>query len=177
MTKTVIDAVPAVQSDLTQIMATLPAGSIEQYPATYAEFLALLDELDQSRSSRLTFIDGILEVKIPTPKHEIFKKLLDRVITALADDLEIDVKSCGSMTLKNASRTKAANPMNAITCPLRLKSKPRLILIWKPTRHQILLLKLIFRVGRWPRINSTQPMGYRKSGGIVIQLAPLKFFN
>ncbi|APW59016.1 Uma2 family endonuclease [Paludisphaera borealis] len=61
----------------------------------YQTFLKVLED----RPIRLTYDHGTLELMTPLPIHERYKSLFTRMIESLADELEIDYYSFGSMTL------------------------------------------------------------------------------
>ena len=63
---------------------------------TYAR---LLSELGDQRSSRLAYNQGVLEIIMPSDRHESHKKFLERMIEALTEELQLAVKSFGSTTL------------------------------------------------------------------------------
>lgn len=60
----------------------------------------LLTELSASRRLRLTYNRGTLEIMVPSPEHEINKKVLGRFVETLAEELEVKIQPLGSTTFK-----------------------------------------------------------------------------
>ncbi|WP_414528351.1 Uma2 family endonuclease [Nodularia chucula] len=61
----------------------------------------LLTELSSSRRLRLTYNRGNLEIMVPSPEHEIYKKVLGRFVETLAEELEVRIEPLGSTTFKH----------------------------------------------------------------------------
>jgi Uma2 family endonuclease len=74
---------------------------------TYARLLA---ELGDHRASRLAYVQGVLEITMPSDRHETQKKLLERMIEALTEELNLPTKSFGSTTLNRADLERSAEP-------------------------------------------------------------------
>lgn len=66
---------------------------------SWETYQALLHDLDDRRSSRLAYDQGILEITMPSDLHEIINRLLSLIITALTDELGMKIKGYGSTTL------------------------------------------------------------------------------
>lgn len=60
----------------------------------------LLNELSVSRRLRLTYNRGNLEIMVPSPEHERYKKILGRFVETLSEELEISIDPLGSTTFK-----------------------------------------------------------------------------
>ncbi|MBD2450631.1 Uma2 family endonuclease [Nostoc sp. FACHB-152] len=60
----------------------------------------LLNELSASRRLRLTYNRGNLEIMVPSPEHERYKKILGRFVETLSEELEISIDPLGSTTFK-----------------------------------------------------------------------------
>jgi len=60
----------------------------------------LLTELSASRRLRLTYNRGTLEIMVPSPEHESYKKVLGRFVETLAEELEVNIQPLGSTTFK-----------------------------------------------------------------------------
>ncbi len=74
---------------------------------TYAR---LLSELGDQRASRLAYDQGALEITMPSDRHESHKKLLERMIEALTEELELAAKCFGSTTLNRDDLERGAEP-------------------------------------------------------------------
>jgi Uma2 family endonuclease len=77
---------------------------------TWQTYKQLLAELGDRRTSRLTYTQGILEVIMPSDRHETHKKLLERMIETLTEELNLPAKSFGSTTLNREDLEKGAEP-------------------------------------------------------------------
>ncbi|MCC5649070.1 Uma2 family endonuclease [Nostoc sp. XA013] len=60
----------------------------------------LLTELNASRRLRLTYNRGTLEIMVPSPEHESYKKIVGRFVETLAEELEVRIQPLGSTTFK-----------------------------------------------------------------------------
>jgi Uma2 family endonuclease len=72
-------------------------------------YVALLTDLGGQRV-RLTFDRGNLEILAPSFRHEIYAKQLGRFVEALADELEIDYRSCRTATFKREDMERGLEP-------------------------------------------------------------------
>jgi Uma2 family endonuclease len=79
---------------------------------SWQTFEALLRETGENRGSRFAYDCGTLEIMTPLYEHENPKIQLDRFIFALAEKLEIEIKSAGSMTLKREDVNRGIEPDN-----------------------------------------------------------------
>jgi Uma2 family endonuclease len=80
---------------------------------SWEAYLQLMDELPQSRGSRLTYDNGILEITVPLESHEFSGRLIERFITTLVELMELRIKTMGSTTMKYPKLRKGAEPDNA----------------------------------------------------------------
>lgn len=76
----------------------------------WSEFESLLEELGEHRSSRIAYSHGTLEIRMPTPEHEVDKELLGDVVKILLDELEIDCECFGSTTFKGENMDSGIEP-------------------------------------------------------------------
>jgi len=74
---------------------------------TYTRILA---ELGDHRASRLAYAQGVLEITMPSDRHETYKKLLERMIETLTEELHLPAKSFGATTLNRADLEHGAEP-------------------------------------------------------------------
>ena len=76
----------------------------------WTEFESLLEELGEDRSSRIAYHQGTLEIRMPTPEHEVDKELLGDLVKILLDELEIDCECFGSTTFKRKDMDSGIEP-------------------------------------------------------------------
>lgn len=79
---------------------------------SWQTFENLLRETGEDRGSRFAYDCGTLEIMSPLYEHENPKIQLDRFIFALAEELGIEIKSAGSMTLKRKAVNRGIEPDN-----------------------------------------------------------------
>lgn len=79
---------------------------------SWETFEALLKDTGEERGSRFAYDCGTLEIMTPLYEHENPKIQLDRFIVSLAEELDIEIKSAGSMTLKRKAINRGIEPDN-----------------------------------------------------------------
>ena len=77
---------------------------------SWQTFEQLLKELGDNRASRLAYDEGILEIMTPLGRHENNNRFIDDLIRAIADELDLNLKKFGSLTLKRSKKLKGAEP-------------------------------------------------------------------
>lgn len=80
------------------------------YNISWDTFEALLRDTGEHRGSRFAYEDGTLEIMTPLFEHENPKVHFDRFIFTLAEELDIEIKSAGSTTLKKRFTKKGIEP-------------------------------------------------------------------
>ncbi|AFZ28006.1 hypothetical protein Cylst_6033 [Cylindrospermum stagnale PCC 7417] len=75
-------------------------------------FEALLRDTGEDRGSRFAYDCGTLEIMTPLFEHENPKSNLGNFIIALAEELDIEVRSAGSTTLKRKVSKRGIEPDN-----------------------------------------------------------------
>jgi Uma2 family endonuclease len=76
-------------------------------------YLQILDALPESRNSRLTYDDGVLEITVPLEDHAFSGRLIERFILTLVELMGLRIKTMGSTTMNYAGVKKGAEPDNA----------------------------------------------------------------
>ncbi|UKO95829.1 Uma2 family endonuclease [Nostoc sp. UHCC 0870] len=76
----------------------------------WQEFEAILTELGDHRATRLAYIQGTLEIRMPLPKHEVAKVIIGDMVKILLEELEIDCESFGSTTFKREDMSFGVEP-------------------------------------------------------------------
>jgi Uma2 family endonuclease len=77
-----------------------PAEIVHLSGISWQTYESLLNELSASRCLRLTYNRGNLEIMVPSPEHESYKKVLGRFVETLAEELEVRIEPLGSTTFK-----------------------------------------------------------------------------
>jgi Uma2 family endonuclease len=83
-------------------MLTQTPTQVEQIQLSgisWQTYETLLNELSHRRL-RLTYNRGNLEIMVPSPEHERYKKIIGRFVETLAEELEVRIDPLGSTTFK-----------------------------------------------------------------------------
>jgi Uma2 family endonuclease len=87
-----------------------PGQNLILHDITWNEFAAILEELGENRGSRVAYYQGILEIRMPLPEHEVNKELIGEMVKLLLDELEIRWRSYGSTTFKRREMLAGIEP-------------------------------------------------------------------
>ena len=77
---------------------------------TWETFNNLLTELGEKRNQRLSYSQGILEIMSPLGEHENSNRFIESIICVIADELNLNLKKFGSLTLKSIQHQQAVEP-------------------------------------------------------------------
>jgi len=77
---------------------------------SWSDLEAVLDELGEKRASRIAYSDGVLEIRMPLPKHEREKSIIGDMVKILLEELEIDCECFGSTTFKRQAMNYGIEP-------------------------------------------------------------------
>ena len=58
----------------------------------------LVQDSEEQPNKRLTYDRGILEIMTPLPEHEVYKKLIDRFVLVMVEEMNKEMRSLGSCT-------------------------------------------------------------------------------
>jgi Uma2 family endonuclease len=79
-------------------------------PVSWKTFNCLLAELGEKRGQRLAYNAGILEIMSPLGIHENNNRFIDDLIRAIADELGLNLKKFGSLTLRMDKAQQGVEP-------------------------------------------------------------------
>ena len=77
---------------------------------SWQTFEAMLTEMGEDRAARLAYDEGMLEIMTPLGEHENTHRFRDDLIRVLADELDLNLKKFGSLTLKREDVARGAEP-------------------------------------------------------------------
>jgi Uma2 family endonuclease len=77
---------------------------------SWQTFKALMADIGEDRSCRFAYDQGLLEIMVPYEQHEEPKILISSFVEALADELEIEIRQLGSLTLEREDLIRAIEP-------------------------------------------------------------------
>ncbi|MBE9207946.1 Uma2 family endonuclease [Nostoc sp. LEGE 06077] len=80
---------------------------------SWQTFETMLAEMGNNRTTRLTYDQGTLEIMTPLMPHEHNKRLIEKLIDNLAEELNLNIKSIGSTTCKRPDLLRGVEPDSA----------------------------------------------------------------
>ena len=89
---------------------TTPENRVILKGVTWSTFKALLADVGDDRAWRIAYDEGVLEIRMPLEEHEEPKRLIESFVEAIVDELEIELRSLGSLTLEREDLTRAVEP-------------------------------------------------------------------
>ena len=90
---------------------TVPPGqTVVLENVSWTEFETILEDLGESRASRIAYSKGTLEIMTPLPEHEVNKVYLSNFVEILLEELDIEFCPLGSTTFKNQAMFKGIEP-------------------------------------------------------------------
>jgi Uma2 family endonuclease len=101
---------------------------------SWQEFEAVLEDLEEKRSSRIAYDRGTLEIMTPLPEHETNKIFISNFVEILLEELDIEFCPLGSTTFKNELMNIGIEPDNCfyIQNEAAIRGKDRLDLTIDP---------------------------------------------
>jgi len=77
---------------------------------SWSELEEILSELGESRSSRISYSNGVLEIMTPLAEHEDDKALISDFVRILLEELGKEYRNLGSTTFKDQKMAQAVEP-------------------------------------------------------------------
>ncbi len=90
--------------------ATLAEQRVVFHGISWQAYEQILAALGESRSSRLTYDQGTLEITMPLEEHESATRLIELFIRILVVELGLKIKTMGSTTLNRPDLQRGAEP-------------------------------------------------------------------
>ncbi|MFN6386605.1 MAG: Uma2 family endonuclease [Pseudanabaena sp.] len=89
----------------------IPEGQrLRLHDLSWQEFEAILGEMGEHRASRIAYFDGILEVRMPLPEHEVDKELIGDIVKLILDTFGMEFECFGSTTFKRQEMKSGIEP-------------------------------------------------------------------
>src|SRR5262245_15230309 len=96
-----------------QLRQTQPNSELTEhivlYDVSWEAYEALLEAMGDRRL-RHSYDQGVLEIMSPLKRHDRAKKIIARMLEAMALELDIDIQSIGSTTLRKRPKQKGLEP-------------------------------------------------------------------
>jgi Uma2 family endonuclease len=102
MTATI--ATPIHQIELT------PGSAIQINGVSWDDYLALLQQLGDRRSTRIAYDHGVLEIRMPGQPHEAINRVIATIALTLAEEFGFEFNDLGSMTMNRAALSQGVEP-------------------------------------------------------------------
>lgn len=77
---------------------------------SWQTYQCLLSDFECEPATRLTYDHGTLEIRMPLAPHETYKKILGRLIEAATEELDIEIRSLGSLTCSREDLARGLEP-------------------------------------------------------------------
>jgi Uma2 family endonuclease len=77
---------------------------------SWQTYESILKDLEEQSGVRLTYDRGLLEIMTPLAPHEGDKKLIGRFVETITEELNIDIRSLGSLTCKREDLARGFEP-------------------------------------------------------------------
>jgi Uma2 family endonuclease len=87
-----------------------PENRVVLKGVSWSTFKALLVDVGDDRAWRIAYDRGVLEIRMPLEEHEEPKRLIESFVEAIVDELKIELRSLGSLTLEREDLTRAVEP-------------------------------------------------------------------
>ena len=92
-----------------ELIAQLPPGSrLSLYDVEWDEYDDLLQQMGDTPGFRVSYDNGRMQILSPSARHEKYKNLLHDFLLILGDELNLEVLSYGSVTLRLKATGKGA---------------------------------------------------------------------
>jgi Uma2 family endonuclease len=140
---------------------------------SWATYQAMLHDLGDKRSTRLTYDRGVLEITMPSDEHEIVKHLLERIVIALTVEFDLPVKGVGSVTLSREDLQRSVEPdacyyiqnahrVRGWHIDLTTAPPPDLVVevdVTSPSRRKFTIYAQLGVIGRYRAVDLRKPSG------------------
>jgi Uma2 family endonuclease len=101
---TVTLATPISQIEL------IPGSAMQLSGITWEGYIALLQELGDTRLTRVAFVNGLLEIRMPSQQHEAINRVLAAIALTLAEEFGYEFNDLGSMTINRPQLNRGLEP-------------------------------------------------------------------
>jgi Uma2 family endonuclease len=73
-------------------------------------FKAIMSDVGDGRAWRIAYAEGVLEIRMPLTEHEEHKGMIESFVEAFADELDIEIRKLGALTLEREDLARAIEP-------------------------------------------------------------------
>ena len=95
--------------------STPPQQSSEQKLITltgikWLTFKAIMSDVGDGRAWRIAYAEGVLEIRMPLTEHEEPVGMIEHFVGVVVDEMEIEMRQLGALTLEREDLTRAIEP-------------------------------------------------------------------
>ena len=87
-----------------------PSSNVEQRvvlpSVTWQQYESLLATLGDYPGLRLIYLEGMLEIFMPSPEHEMLKKVIARLLERYSEEVDIPLHGYGSTTFRREVKAR-----------------------------------------------------------------------
>jgi Uma2 family endonuclease len=80
------------------------------HDVSWSTYQSLIQDLGDDPGKRLTYDQGNLEIMVPLPPHEDYKKRIGRLVETTTEELAIEIRSLGSTTWNRKDLRQGLEP-------------------------------------------------------------------
>lgn len=96
-------------------ISTPPQSSSEEKVITlkgikWLTFKAIMSDVGDGRAWRIAYDEGVLEIRMPLTEHEEPKGMIEHFVGVVVDELGIEMRQLGALTLEREDLTRAIEP-------------------------------------------------------------------
>ena len=96
-------------------ISTPPQQSSEEKLITltgikWLTFKAIMSDVGDGRAWRIAYAEGVLEIRMPLTEHEEPVGMIEHFVGVLVDEMEIEMRQLGALTLEREDLTRAIEP-------------------------------------------------------------------
>jgi Uma2 family endonuclease len=95
------------------------------FGVSWQQYENLLTTLGDFPGLRMTYLEGGLEILMPSSEHEMLKKVIARLLERYAEELDIPLHGYGSTTFRREAKARGLEP-DECYCVGELKDSPDL---------------------------------------------------
>ncbi|BAZ53882.1 hypothetical protein NIES4103_65660 [Nostoc sp. NIES-4103] len=92
------------------VATTLAETRVLLHNITWQTFKTMLSEMGYERNSRLAYDNGTIEIMTPLMPHESSNRLIEVFVGVLCEELGLEIRRAGSLTLTRDDLEKGAEP-------------------------------------------------------------------
>ncbi len=101
--------IATIATPIHQINLT-PGSAIQINGLSWDDYLTVLAQLGDHRSTRLAYDHGVLEIRMPGQRHESINRVLAAIVLTLADEMGFEFNDLGSMTMNRPFLRRGIEP-------------------------------------------------------------------